>query len=191
MGKPAKLPTITNQTKLLCFDLETNGLHGQAFSVAAVVMSADGSIKNEFVARCPISGEVDEWVKKNVLPPMANIEQTHDSYEPMREAFWAWYQENESKADYVIVSNGYPVEYRFLLDCQEADIEKRYWQHPFPLIDLSSMLLGAAELSDIKKGELVQTVLENTSLIAHNPLDDAKMTALVAFELFKRTGQIS
>ncbi len=190
MSKVSKTPAITKQTKLLSFDLETNGLHGQAFAVGAVVMSADGQVHDEFTARARLTSKVDDWVKDNVLPAIADMPITHDNYEQLREAFWAWYMQAEAEADYVLVNNGYPVEYRFLLDCQQANLEERYWQHPFPLLELSSILLMTEHDSGSGKRLLKKSLDENYGHKLHHPLEDAKMAVKVAFEAFKSVGKL-
>ena len=181
MSKSAKTPRLSKNSKILCFDLETNGLHGQAFAIGAVVMLADGKILDEFTARCKITTRVDDWVSKNVLPVIEDMQISHGDYEAMREAFWRWYTRTEPTVDYVLVSNGYPVEYRFLLDCQQANLDERYWQHPFPIIDLASMLLGLGLLSDSSKKELITKATAGKQFNPHHPLHDAKVTALTAF----------
>lgn len=179
--KLPKTPPLNSKTKLLSFDLETNGLHGQAFAVGAVLMSHDKTVHKTFSARCPIVGTVDQWVHQNVLPAIENMSITHDNYDELREAFWAWYLETEPMADYVLVNNGYPVEYRFLLECQEADLEARYWQHPFPILDLSSLLVQVGQKA---------TNISKSDYNLHNPLDDAKIAALMAFSAFELSGII-
>lgn len=181
-SKQAKTPPINPGTTFLCFDLETNGLHGQAFAIGAVVIDMQGAIHDEFTARTEISGDVDEWVREHVLPAISDMPFTHKNYEAMREDFWKWFVIAEEKSDYTLVSNGYPVEYRFLLDCQEADLETRYWQHPFPIIDVSSLLLGAGKLADESKSALSAKVSRGRKLLNHHPLHDATKTALLAIE---------
>ena len=154
-SKSAKTPPINSKTKLLCFDLEANGLHGQAFAIGAVVMDGQGTVHDEFSARIKLAGPVDPWVEQNVLPAIKDMTITHQSYKAMREAFWKWYINAEPESDYVLVSNGYPVEYRFLLDCQEADIKNRYWQHPFPILDLASLLIQAGLRPVVAKNQLL------------------------------------
>lgn len=65
---------------IFSFDAETNGLWGQAFAVAAVLFDENGDEVARFVGRCPIEGEVNPWVKENVLPEMEGIPVTHKSY---------------------------------------------------------------------------------------------------------------
>ena len=184
MNKVSKTPEITRDTKILSFDLETNNLHGTPFAIGALVIDGHGTVHDSFTARCPIVGEVDEWVTANVLPAIADMAQTHGSYEDIREAFWRWFVPAENAADYVLVSNGYPVEYRFLIDCQEAKLEERYWQHPFPILDLTSILVAKGQDSEGYKNQIRKKVRMDTSFAQHHPFDDAKLAALMAFEAF-------
>ena len=190
MSNISKTPAINKQTKLLSFDLETNGLHGRAFAVGAVVMDFEGNVLQEFTARARLSEKVDDWVKNNVLPAIADMPITHDNYEDLREAFWAWYLEAKKEADYVLVNNGYPVEHRFLLDCQVANLEERYWQHPFPLLELNSLLLITHHSSGAGKSDLKKSLDKDYIRKLHNPLEDAKMAVKLAFEAFKTAGKL-
>ncbi len=189
-SKKAKTPPLNSQTKLLCFDLETNGLHGEAFAIGAVVIDAAGSVLDEFTGRSKIVGQVDEWVQANVLPAIKDMPINYGTYEDLRESFWVWYLKAEQESDYVLVSNGYPVEYRFLLKCQEENLEERYWQHPFPLLDLSSLLIMVGE-EPSSKSELLAEIVKEGGYLRHNPLDDSKITALAAFAAFKKAGRIN
>jgi len=188
-SKRAKTPLLGSQTKLLSFDLETNGLHGEAFAVGAVVMDASGEVHNRFVGRAKIVGQVDAWVENNVVPSIKGMAITHKTYKDLREAFWRWYLAAEPESDYVLVNNGYPVEYRFLLKCQEENLEERYWQHPFPILDLSSLLIQVGETPS-DKSKLLAEVMSSGSFSRHNPLDDAKIAALAAFRAFQIAGRI-
>ena len=64
----------TTTAPVLSFDAETNGLWGQAFAIAAVLFNENGAETARFVGRCPIEGEVNSWVKTNVLPKMEGIQ---------------------------------------------------------------------------------------------------------------------
>ena len=183
-GKAPRLPSIGPNTKLLSFDLETNGLHGEAFAVGAVLIDATGRIISKFTARCPLNGLVNEWVQANVFPVITDMPETQQSPKELREAFWAWYLHTEPEADYVLVANGYPVEYRFLLQCQEDDLDTRYWQHPFPILDLTSVVLASGH-DPSAKGEFISRIVREGNYARHNPVDDAIIAALVAFKAFK------
>ena len=184
MNKIAKTPEISRDTKILSFDLEANNLHGQPFAIGAVVIDGHGKVHDSFTARCPILGDVDPWVVANVIPVIQDMQQSHGSYEDMREAFWRWYLQAEAASDYVLVSNGYPVEYRFLIDCQDADLEQRYWQHPFPVLDLTSILIAKGHDSGIQKNQIRKKIRKEASFAQHHPYDDAKIAVLMAFEAF-------
>ena len=183
MANNEQLPKVGEDTKLLCFDIESNGLHGDAFAVAAVVMNSKGEVLDEFTGRTEIEGKVDEWVEANVLPVMTDMDVTHSSFKHLRDNFWSWFMKAQAKADYVIVLNGYPVEYRFLIKCQEDDLENRFWDHPFPLLDLTSILLQAG-YSSSDRNKAMQEIMKETGYTKHHPLHDAKMTALMAFKAF-------
>lgn len=188
--KRPKTPNINKETKLLSFDLETNGLHGDAFAIGAVVMDADGTVYDVFTGRSELNKEVDTWVESNVLPVISDMQVTYENSRDLREAFWQWYLQAEPKADYVLVNNGYPVEYRFLILCQEENLDERYWQHPFPILDLFSLLIQVGHKSVGGKNQLVSEIIKKHKFLPHHPLHDAKIQALAAFEAFKLSGQI-
>jgi hypothetical protein len=184
VNKISKTPEITRDTKILSFDLEANNLHGTPFAIGAVILDGHDTVHGSFTARCPITGEMDPWVKVNVLPSIKSMAETHGSYEDMREAFWRWYVSVEQTVDYILVSNGYPVEYRFLIDCQEANLEERYWQHPFPILDLTSILVAKGQDSEGYISQVRKKVRKDEHFASHHPFDDAKLAALMAFEAF-------
>ncbi len=186
-NKP-KFPPITNQTTLLSFDVESNGLHGPEFAVGAVVMSATGQVLDEFKARCHIRGRVDSWVAENVLPVLKDFPINFSSRRQLRQAFWQWFQSAIARADYVLVSNGYPVEMRFLAACQDDDLTKRYWEHPFPLLELHSLLL---QIGEDQKHHVVTDKVKGTPNLKHNPYWDAWVSALAAFEAFRIAGRLT
>ncbi len=188
-AKKPKIPPLSDKTKILSFDLESNGLHGEVFAVGAVVMDPSSEVIKQFTGRTKIVGQVDEFIEQTILPAVKDMPITHTSYKDLREAFWRWYTQVVPEVDYVLVSNGYPVEYRFLLKCQEENLAERYWQHPFPILDLSSLLIQATE-NPSQKTKLIKEIMESGHFAKHNPLDDAKVTALAAFRAFQLTGRI-
>lgn len=189
-AKTPKTPPISVKTKLLSFDLETNGLHGNAFAVGAVVIDAKGKVHDQFTGRCRLTAKVDPWVKTNVLPAIVDMPISHANSRELREAFWHWYLQAEAKSDYVLVNNGYPVEYRFLIQCQEENLDERYWQHPFPILDLFSLLIQVGYRSTSSRNKLIAEMLKQERYSIHNPLHDAKLAALAAFKAFELSGQL-
>lgn len=184
-------PEITKDTVIVSFDIESNGLHGPAFAVGAVQMKLDGTILDEFQARIDIKGEVDPHVTKYILPPMADMPVTHKSAKAMRKAFWEWFKTAQEKSDYVLVSNGYPVEYRFLIDCQDDDIDARYWDHPFPILELGSLLVQVGIKPLAVKFKFVEDEMQGAPVLQHNPRFDAWVSGLAAIKAFKLSGRLS
>lgn len=178
---------------ILSFDIESNGLHGEAFAVGAVLMddhtpgasSNQPPIISEFVARCPLIGPIDPWVEANVLPPMTDIPETHPDGHAMRDAFWSWYLEARAQADLILVNNPYPVEARFLIACQEDDMASRGQDHPFPLIDLASLLYARGITTRDQRDAFMKKVIDQLTDLSHNPHWDAWVTALAAFQIIR------
>lgn len=169
--------------KILSFDVESNGLHGEAFAVSGVLMRSDGKVIDEFTGRCPIEGPVDEWVAKNVLPQMNGIPQRYKSARTLRSAFWRWYKKAKAQADFVIAENPYPVEARFLIACQQDSLRSRYWEHPFPLIDVGTLFFERGYRQPHERERFRAALIGDKDKQAHNPRWDAWATALVAFRL--------
>lgn len=181
---------ITPDTKILCLDVEANGLHGPAFAVGAVLITAAGEVLDEFMARCPIEGPIDKWVKENVLPKVSDLPETHPDASSMRESFWEWFKATKENADYVLLDNGYPVESRFLITCQQDNLDERYWQHPFPLLELSSLLIQVGIKPLAVRYKLVEDQMVGTKVMQHNPRYDAEVSARAAILAFTLSGQL-
>lgn len=159
--------------KIFSFDAETNGLWGQAFAVAAVVME-DGEEVDRFIGRCPISENVDRWVAENVLPQMAGIPETHQSYISMLRDFIKFFLDHKAGAD-IIVHMGMPVEARLFLDAHAAGFLMDF-EGPYPLIDISAF----PEIHDSVDGYNAAhgIVVPDFDGGTHNPLYDSFAAAL-------------
>jgi hypothetical protein len=165
--------------KLFSFDAETNGLWGQAFAIGALVYDEQGIEIARFVGRCPIQGEVDGWVRDNVIPKITDIPETHTDYASLLAAFAEFYKANKTDAD-VIVHMGFIVEVKILRDLHAAGLIGD-WDAPYPLYDVSGNLQQAGEDatsvdSYIKKYELTVGEFEGGT---HNPLYDSAVAAVV------------
>ena len=183
-------PPITRQTTFLSFDVESNGLQGQAFAVGAVLMRADGTILDEFIGRAPIKGELDPWVKANVLAPMKDVPENYKTAKALRGGFWQWFTQAKEQADYVVLTNGYPVESRFLIDCQDDEPEERYWGHPFPILDTASLLIQVGIKPLAIRSQLVADQIKGEPELRHQPRWDAWVSALTAIWALERSGQL-
>lgn len=164
--------------KIFSFDAETNGLWGEAFSIAAVVME-DGIVAKTFLGRCPIDGEINPWVAKNVLPKMKNIKTNSRSYMDMLKSFSEFYLENKEDA-HVIVHVGFPVETKILHGMQRFGFI-RDWDAPFPLVDISAIPEIGTSVDNYNKERNLEVLCSSG---CHNPLYDATAAA-VAYEHWK------
>lgn len=182
---------MDKNTLFLCLDVESNGLHGEAFAVGGVLVSGDGTVRESFEARCPITGQTDSWVEQNVLPALMSLPVTHPDSKSMRQAFWDWYIPAKEQATYVLADNGYPVEARFMIACQEDDLEPRYFSHPFPFIDVSSLLLQAGIPPRTPREEILNNEFPETDYPKHHPKWDALVSTHIALKALQATGQLN
>lgn len=163
-----------------CFDVESIGLHGEAFAVGWVVVNRDGDMCFEgLLAVDPAKAVGDDsdrvWVNEHVPPIEANCK----SYDFFREEFWRIWLHWKEKGAVMVADCAWPVEANFLRQCILYDTEERRFQGPYPLHNLASIRLAKGEEPtgdyDRIKGELPQ----------HNPLCDARQTARHLIKLLK------
>lgn len=172
---PFKKKKIVEPDHLMVIDVESVGLHGEAFAVGYVVVSTNGTVLEERLLACDpskVQGDDDGrlWIANNI--PVLDV--THDNPQEMRAAFWkAWTQWNTaSYINAVMVAEcAWPVEARFLASCVDDDRLNRRWQGPFPLHEVSTMLMARG----IDPHETFPRTMDEMPL--HNPLKDARHSA--------------
>ena len=169
---------LSLRSRVLVFDVESNGLHGDGFAVGAVVINLEsGEILDRFEARANIPGEVDSWVAENVLPNLEGMDITHDNLTDLRTAFWTWFQ--TAKEDSLIFADvGVPVESRFLAACIDDAVEERQWGGPYPLHEVATILLAAGENPDVNREEYVADEITDRTVRKHHPTWDSEVSAL-------------
>lgn len=123
--------------KVISLDCETNGLGGLAFAAAAVLTDDVGQAA-VWTGRCPIVGEVDEWVARNVLPAITDMPETVAAYEDLLTGWRDWYaQVRAAWPDVRVIGHVvWPVEARFLWDAHQGDL----FAAPYPLLDVAGAL---------------------------------------------------
>lgn len=169
---------------VIVFDVESIGLHGEGFAVGAVVVDLEtGETITEFYAACKPSvargtAVNAEWVKANVRL-MYNDKK---SPAEVRFEFWHFWQDWQERGAMLCADCAWPVEANFLSACIDENPVKWEWQGPYPLLDLSSMLWirGVDPLTAFPR-------LPNEEP-AHNPLNDARQSARILLEYYKKTG---
>ena len=167
-----------NPTHFMVFDVESIGLHGEGFAVGWVVIDRFGKRVNQGLYSCPPSrarGTEDDrqWVSDNI----PGLPTTHDTPRTLRDGFWSAWEIAKSMGAQMVADCAWPVEARFLNDCVDDLPGFRKFDGPYPLLDLSSVLL-ARGLDPL--GEFQRTEHE---LPKHNPLADAKQSARILIEV--------
>lgn len=148
-----------------CFDVESDGLYGEAFAVGAVVMNEIGECVDSFSGIAEPEKVESDWVKQNCLPKLEKLP-AFESRRALREAFWAFYMKYRENA--VITADvPVPVEAGFLRACVEDDLSARMFLAPYPLVDVASVLFAAGIDPDTDRTQF-------GSEDAHNPVTDAE-----------------
>lgn len=158
------------------FDVESIGIHGQAFAVAGGVYDRDGNALHEFSYHCSsvlADGESDdrEWVAANVT--VSDHSTGCISLIELRNNFWSeWLNAKQKWPEITMaVECGWPVEARFLNTCIDDDRGKRNWSGPYPMHEIASIML-AAGMDPMASYERLPSELP-----AHEPLADARQSA--------------
>jgi hypothetical protein len=152
---------------VLVFDVESMGLHGEAFSVGAVV-GVEGRIVSELYLECPTAGmacrDVDyRWLREECLPHRHGL--THATPRAMRDAFWTFWLHWKSQGAELWADCGWPCEARFLAACVDDSPDERWWQGPFTLLDIAQVVdFHGSDVRDAALGEKP----------VHDPLADAR-----------------
>lgn len=172
-------------TRLFVFDVESIGLHGEAFAVAGGIYTQRGPLR-EFCFAAPLheaigSIEDREWVRENV--PYKEIEVTHQRFRDMRSAFWAEWLEARRLGCNAAADCNWPVEANFLSACVADQPEQRKWEGPYPFVDIGSLILahGGNPLAEFPRIEGEER--------KHHPLHDARQSARLAFQFLKTDGK--
>lgn len=169
---------------ILVFDVESIGLHGEGFAVAAQVSDANRKVIREIFYFCPPDSAKGkdasrDWVEEN-CKPYSWLEPNPKFPSPVifaypkqvRKAFWEfWGQMRKEYPEIQMVADvAWPVEARFLAACIEDDLNAREWEGPFPLLDVSTLRF----LSDTF-GQQHQRLPSELPL--HHPLADVRYSA--------------
>jgi hypothetical protein len=126
------------------------------------------------------------WSRTSCRPWPA---ETHPTARALRDAFWKWYTHHKPQADFTLANNPYPVEARFLLACYEDDPADRATGHPWPFIDVASLLLAAGAATKPEREAFVKQVIAGTKDESHNPRWDAWVAGRTAFRALEAAGR--
>jgi len=158
------------------FDVESIGLHGQAFSVAGGIYDRKATALHEFAYHCSpdrADGAFSDrqWVDANVATSDESI--PSDCPQGVRSQFWGeWLAAKEKWPGITMaVECGWPVEARFLNACIDDDKGARNWEGPYPMHEIASIMLAAGMDPMATYDRLPH------ELPAHEPLADARQSA--------------
>ena len=171
-------------TKRMVMDVESVGLHGEAFAVGYVVTDEFGGEVGGAMYGCsPDSArgtaQNRAWVAENVPSVAGGCSSPAEVRAKFWEDFKFWHEEGDLE---VWADCGWPVEARFLIACIEEDHRWREWSGPFPLHEVASVLL-AAGMEPLKTYDRMRDELP-----VHDPLKDARQSARLLTEAFKKIG---
>lgn len=164
----------------MSFDVESCGLYGEGFAVGYVVIWHGKEVESGCFSS-PLhmaSGVIEdrEWVAKNV----PEIES--DSPDPfmVREKFWHRWMFWKNNGAVLAADCGWPVESRFLSLCVDDLQSDRKWDGPYPLIEISSILISAG-IDPLGKFDRLESEIP-----VHNPVCDARQSARLMIDAIKK-----
>lgn len=172
---------FADDQKFFVFDVESVGLHGQAFAVAGGIYDIRGNAMEgtEFAFHhsadkagggpdLPMVKEDREWVAENVVIRADSLDVGNSTN--LRQAFWAQWKKAKALGALMFVECGWPVEGRFLNRCIE-EISGNIWNGPYPLHEIATLMLAA----DMDTMATYERTPEESP--AHEPLADARLSA--------------
>lgn len=170
------------------FDVESVGLHGEAFAVAGGLYSPEGECLREFAYHCDpalAKGTDDDrkWVMDNVTIHPSSIEQANPFL--VRERFWNdWMHVKFAAKAQMFVECGWPVEAAFMEACIKDHSASRNWDGPYPMHEISSVMF-ASGMDPMATYERLQNELP-----AHEPLADSRQSARLLFTALRKLNPI-
>jgi hypothetical protein len=171
----------------MVIDVESIGLHGEAFSVGYVVMEDGREVESGYYFCNPElavgTGPDRELVQVNVVPVMGEyVRSTYGcglglkSPREVREVFWERWMGWKANGAVLAADCPWPVEARFLMECVGDDRVGRDWQGPYPLIDVASVRLAAG------LDPLGTDSRQEDETPVHHPTADARQSARLLME---------
>lgn len=162
--------------RIFSVDAETDGLYGEPFAVGAVVLDEEGNEVARFAGTADPGSVKDQWVRENVLPVLGPGVDFPTRLE-LREAFWEFWVSHREGA-LCVADVGTPVE-AFLFRLCVGDDPARAKDGPFPVHELATLLLAGGLNPLAERALLASRWGVEWAGRPHNPLDDARVAALL------------
>lgn len=172
------------------WDGESVGLHGKGYAVAGGIYDLKGAAVREFAyhtdlrkedGRLQARGEEDEvWCRHHVKIPPESIYKPHGPL--VIQALWGeWSRAREEHPGILMmVECGWPVEARLLCRMIDQSPAERWWDGPYPLHEIATVMLCAG-LDPMDKWERLPNELPE-----HNPQGDARLSARINAAAFAK-----
>jgi len=171
----------------LVIDVESIGLHGQAYTVGGCVLDAQtGKIMESLSFRYACNPDyVDgreedrQWVMSNI----PRIMETHPTPRADLNDFWWKWQSLQKVIPGIAMAAecGWPVEANFLEACIKQNEKERCFQGPYPLHEIASFMVAAG------MDPMATYERDGNELPKHDPLADANQSARLLFQALSET----
>lgn len=188
--------------KIISIDVESDGLYGRPFAIAAVVYEYEteyfvpGSIGSDgirhrtgekrhwkeierFSKRLPDGAVKNEWVKENVLPAISGVRVTHNHYEDMLSDFATFYHGHKDGT--VLWHMGHVVEAFLFRECVRLGFIGEF-EGPYTPIEVSMTLREHGYDPSSIDAVMTSSDIEKPLGSSHDPLYDC----IVAFQVWNR-----
>lgn len=164
------------KSRLVFVDVESDGLYGSILTVALIATDWYGNeIERAYYGISKENMHVTQpWVMENVLPRLGEYEACESEEELLKKA-WGFWMRYQTEA-YAVCDVGYPVEMQFFQACVQRIEGADPMQAPFPLIDISSVLLAKGYDPLTERKNLVTGYNDS---MEHNAMYDIEVTLAV------------
>ena len=164
------------EKNLVFVDAETDGLYGGFLTVAMIATDRDGQdLERTYLGIRKENMKItSSWVEENVLPRLGEYEVCEDEKELLERTWEFWLRYADTS--YAVCDVGYPVEARLFRKCVELNPEANTFLAPFPLLDISSLLLAKGYDPLMSRAEFLG---EQADSRQHNALYDAEVSVRV------------
>jgi hypothetical protein len=172
-------------SKIVCYDVESNGFKGESFAVGAVSIGDEGDVIDKFFGKTFLTGHPQQWVVDNVLPALVNEKNTHTQARDMRVDFYRWLESIAGKYNILVFADWcHPVDSRFMLSVQQELPAGMAFRLPI-VHEAATLFLATGRDVDTSRYDLVKDELQGREVKKHHPLWDAEVSARAIRRLMK------
>jgi hypothetical protein len=171
--------------RIVCFDCESNGLHGDPFCVGAVLIDQAG-VESSFVGRCHMVRRPTDWTERNLLPALVDIPVVYPTSQELSIAFAWWLSDRFGEGEFTLWSDWcIPVDAKWIIRVmREAKDDVEWINRPLVVHEVSTLLLAAGVREDTDREQYVSGELAGRTATKHHPLWNAEVSARVVRKVF-------